>query len=126
LEEPPELPESSAATKPWQLLTLSARNKKSLDAACERLAEHLVAHPEEKLADVAYTLKEGRRAFDQRRVLACRDHAEAVELLRTKEQRRVFTHSSLGSTPDVVFMFPGGGAQYVGMARGLYETEPAF
>ena len=26
----------------------------------------------------------------------------------------------------VVFLFPGGGAQYVGMARGLHESEPVF
>jgi acyl transferase domain-containing protein len=38
----------------------------------------------------------------------------------------VFTHTRLGAAPEVVFMFPGGGAQYPDMARDLYETEPAF
>jgi acyl transferase domain-containing protein len=32
----------------------------------------------------------------------------------------------LGEAPEVVFMFPGGGAQFAGMARDLYETEPVF
>ena len=30
------------------------------------------------------------------------------------------------SSERVVFMFPGQGAQHVGMARGLYDTEPVF
>ena len=30
------------------------------------------------------------------------------------------------SPERVVFMFPGQGAQHVGMARGLYDTEPVF
>ena len=32
----------------------------------------------------------------------------------------------VGDAPAPVFMFPGGGAQYAGMARDLYDTEPAF
>ncbi|MGL4321774.1 MAG: acyltransferase domain-containing protein, partial [Paracoccaceae bacterium] len=46
--------------------------------------------------------------------------------LESGDPRRVFTHDHLGDTPEVVFMFPGGGAQYAGMARDLYETEPVF
>ena len=34
--------------------------------------------------------------------------------------------TATGAIPDVVFMFPGGGAQFAGMARDLYETEPVF
>ncbi len=111
---------------PFQPLVISARSKAALDAACARLAVHLRAHPEQALADVAYTLKEGRRAFDKRRVLVAASHVEAAGLLEAGDPRRVFSHDHLGDAPEVVFMFPGGGAQYAGMARDLYATEPVF
>ena len=91
-----------------------------------RLAAHLRADRRQDLADVAYTLKEGRRAFEHRRVLVAGSHDEAADLLEGSDPRRVFTHDYLGEDPEVVFMFPGGGAQYAGMARDLYATEPVF
>ncbi|MGG6547940.1 UNVERIFIED_CONTAM: hypothetical protein NY100_21280, partial [Prevotella sp. 15_C9] len=38
----------------------------------------------------------------------------------------MFDAQKAGDDTRVVFMFPGGGAQYAGMARGLYDTEPVF
>ncbi len=126
LEEAPTREPSEEPAFPFQILTLSARSKAALDDASQRLAAHLRAHPEQPLADVAWTLKEGRRAFDRRRVLVASSHEEAAALLEAGDPRRVFTHQVQGADPDVVFMFPGGGAQYAGMARDLYETEPVF
>ena len=126
LEEAPERAPSQESDWPFQLLVLSARSKAALDAAGRNLAAHLRAHPEQPLADVAFTLKEGRRAFEHRRVLIAEDHAQAAALLEEGDPRKVFTHQALAETPEVVFMFPGGGAQYAGMARDLYETEPVF
>jgi acyl transferase domain-containing protein/thioesterase domain-containing protein/acyl carrier protein len=127
LEEPPAPPApADDGGWPFQLLVLSARTKPALDEGARRLAAHLRAHPEQPLADVAFTLKEGRRAFEKRRVLCAADHAEAAALLESGDPRRVFTHEHLGESPEVVFLFPGGGAQYPGMARDLYETEPVF
>ncbi|MDR5652846.1 type I polyketide synthase [Ruixingdingia sedimenti] len=126
LEEPPARPPSGESDWPFQLLVLSARNKAALDEASKNLAAHLRAHPEQPLADVAWTLKQGRRAFERRRVLVAASHEEAAALLDDGDPRRVFTHTHLGDGPEVVFMFPGGGAQYAGMARDLYETEPVF
>lgn len=125
VEQPPTLP-SSALVNDWQLLLLSARNRAALDDASRRLADHLEQHPDQPLADVCYTLLEGRRAFTQRRVLAAQSREEAVQLLRSQDPRRVFTLTSKGDEPEVVFMFPGGGAQYVGMASGLYGKEAEF
>ncbi|THD83625.1 SDR family NAD(P)-dependent oxidoreductase [Aliigemmobacter aestuarii] len=126
LAEAPAREASEESLFPFQPLVISARSKPALDEAAKRLAAHLRAHPEQPLADVAYTLKEGRRAFDKRRVIVAASHDEAAALLEGADPRRVFNHDHLGDAPEVVFMFPGGGAQYAGMARDLYDTEPDF
>lgn len=126
LEEAPPRPAHENSDWPFQPLVLSARSKAALDGQATRLAAHLRDHPDQPLADVAWTLKEGRRAFDKRRVIVAESHAEAASLLDGADPRRVFSHDWLGENPEVVFMFPGGGAQFAGMARDLYETEPVF
>ena len=126
LEEAPARPNSDESDWPFQVLCLSARSKAALDANAQALAAHLRAHPDLPLADLAWTLKEGRRAFDKRRVLVAESTVDAATLLEQGDSRRVFTHDSLGASPETIFMFPGGGAQYTHMARDLYETEPVF
>jgi acyl transferase domain-containing protein/thioesterase domain-containing protein len=130
LEEAPEAAAAAASGPsdwPFQLLALSARSSAALAEASSRLAAHLRAHPEQPLADVAFTLKQGRRAFEHRRVLVAGSHEEAAALLEAGDPRRVFTQRRVAEgAAEVVFMFPGGGAQYPGMARDLYETEPVF
>lgn len=125
LEEAPVRAASEPSDWPFQMLLLSARSKAALDGNATKLAEHLGAHPDQDLADVAWTLKEGRHAFERRRVLVVETHDEAATKLLEGDPRQIFTHTAL-QDPDVVFMFPGGGAQYAGMARDLYETEPVF
>ncbi|UWQ30885.1 type I polyketide synthase [Leisingera sp. M523] len=126
LEEAPDRAASEESDFPFQILCISGQSKAALDANTQTLAEYLHANPEADLADVAYTLKEGRRGFAKRRVLVAETAAEAADLLTENDPRKVFTHDRLGDAPEVVFLFPGGGAQYAGMARDLYETEPVF
>ncbi|MBU2983347.1 SDR family NAD(P)-dependent oxidoreductase [Lentibacter algarum] len=125
VEEAPESEGSDASDWPFQIMTVSARSKAALEGNAKALAEHLRENPEQNLADVAFTLKEGRRAFEKRRALVAETPAEAAQLLEENDPRRVFTHQAMDA-PDTVFMFPGGGAQYAGMAQDLYETEPVF
>lgn len=126
LQEAPIRTASAPSDWPFQPIVLSARSKAALESQSTKLAKHLRAHPEQPLADVAWTLKEGRRSFEKRRVLVAESHAEAAALLEGSDPRRVFSHDWLGDDPEVVFMFPGGGAQFAGMARDLYDTEPVF
>ncbi|WP_425358956.1 type I polyketide synthase [Antarcticimicrobium luteum] len=126
LEEAPERGASEDSEFPFHILCLSGRTRTALDANARALADHLRANPDLPLADVAFTLKQGRRAFDKRRVLVAETAQEAADLLEAGDPRRVFTHDRLGEAPETVFMFPGGGAQFAGMARDLYETEPVF
>lgn len=126
LQEPPARPARPADAPAPQLLLLSARNRKALDENGRRLAAWLRDHPDASLADAAWTLKVGRRAFEQRRVLAAANTDEAIRLLEEGDAKRVFTHSLELERPRLAFMFPGGGAQYVQMGRDLYEREPVF
>ncbi|WP_333683477.1 type I polyketide synthase [Pontibaca methylaminivorans] len=126
LEEAPERPASDESDWPFHVLCISGRSRAALDANSTALAAHLRANPDLDLADVAFTLKEGRRGFERRRVLVAETPQEAADLLDSGDERRVFTHEVLGDAPECVFMFPGGGAQYPDMARDLYETEPVF
>ncbi|MDZ4094482.1 MAG: beta-ketoacyl synthase N-terminal-like domain-containing protein, partial [Paracoccaceae bacterium] len=56
LEEAPTRAASGQSDWPFQPLVVSAKSRPALDAACARLATHLRAHPEQPLADVAWTL----------------------------------------------------------------------
>jgi acyl transferase domain-containing protein/acyl carrier protein len=125
LEQPPA-PVPSAPARDWHLLTLSARTPGALEAATDRLAAHLRAHPEQSLADAAYTLQVGRRAFGHRRVLVARDAADAADALEARAPERVATGAAGEGGRPVDFLFHGVGSQYVGMGRGLYESEPVY
>ena len=125
LAEPPPVLKGEGG-RACQLFVLSAKSRGALDRMSERLAEHLEAHPTGDLADVAYTLAMGRRALAHRRAFVARDHAEAVALLRGQSPNRVASVVADASDPEVVFTFPGGGAQYAGMCRDLHDNEPVY
>ncbi len=125
LEEAPQLPDSEPAQGP-QLLLLSARTPAALGHACVRLGDHLDAQSEANLADVAWTLAVGRKAFAHRIALVADDVGSAIAALRHAETAAAATRSRPARQSDVVFMFPGQGATYAGMGRGLYDAEPAF
>jgi acyl transferase domain-containing protein/acyl carrier protein len=125
VEEAPDPPES-APSRPWQLLSLSARSSAALQAAADRLAAHLEQHREASLPDVAHTLHVGRRSFAHRRVVVCRDAGEAAQALRRIEGNAGLTAVAEPGERSLVFLFSGQGSQYAGMALGLYEDEPGF
>src|SRR5207247_1351193 len=74
----------------------------------------------------ACTLLGGRRRFEHRRVVVAQTGAEAADALEALDGKRVFTAHSRATERRVVFMFPGQGAQYVDMSRGLHEKEAVF
>jgi acyl transferase domain-containing protein/thioesterase domain-containing protein/acyl carrier protein len=125
LEEAPSVAPSTTA-RSWHVVPVSARTPAALERATERLATHLERHPDVALADVAFTLQRGRREFPARRVVAGTDTADVARALRAADPKRVFTATAGTSPPGVVFLFPGGGAQYPGMGRELYEAYPIY
>lgn len=125
LEEAPRRRSPAASDKP-QLLLLAARSQGSLDEYAARLSAHLAEHPDLVLSEVSSTLLRGRRRFAHRRVLAAKSSSEAAELLARPDTARVFDVHAPGEAASVVFVFPGGGAQYPNMAREVYESEAVF
>jgi amino acid adenylation domain-containing protein len=117
-----------AAGPGWQLLQLSARTEAALERVAANLAGHFERHPEtgpDDLADVAFTLRAGRHAFDVRRAVVCCDAAAARAALAGTGAGWTMSGRAAGE-PRVAFLLPGQGAQRVGMAASLYRTRPAF
>lgn len=127
LEEAPPIQPSDPG-RPYELIMLSAKSRNALDNYTTQLAAYFKANPDAVLADVAYTLKVGRKPFNHRRVLVCQSAEEAAEVLGNRDPKRILTtsHAKEPSQPGVVFMFSGQGAQYVNMGKELYETETVF
>lgn len=126
LEESPPHDISTTHTRPFQLLTLSAKTGSALETATANLTDYLKQNSDVNLADVAYTLQLGRGGYSHRRFLVCKDRDDALSALETRDASRLFTSFQEPGHRPVAFMFPGQGAQYVGMARGLYRSEPVF
>ncbi|MFC5593972.1 polyketide synthase [Lysobacter niastensis] len=125
LEEAPLRPESQPAEGP-QLLVLSARTPTALARAAADLAGHLTSHPDANLADVAWTLAVGRKAFAHRLAIAADSVEAAATALDSPETNATAMRSRPARGRDAVLLFPGQGATYPGIGRGLYDSEPAF
>jgi acyl transferase domain-containing protein len=124
--------------KEYQLILLSAKTESALERMTKNLAEYFKknllnrgnhenpTNPGPTLADVAFTLQVGRKAFEYRRTLVCKDVTEAVEALSTRNSKKVHSHLLKEENPALVFMFSGLGSQYVNMGADLYRNEPVF
>jgi acyl transferase domain-containing protein/acyl carrier protein len=125
LEEAPKLDASTHGGLP-HLLILSAQTATALDQATNRLREFLSTHNSVNMSDVAYTLRIGREAFPHRRCLVCVDREDAITALNQKDSKRVLSNRTDELRRTVIFLLPGVGDHYVGMAYDLYETWTVF
>ncbi|PTX92717.1 hybrid non-ribosomal peptide synthetase/type I polyketide synthase [Opitutus sp. ER46] len=138
LEEAPLPAAIGPSRRARHLLVVSAKTPTAVAAAAERLAAHLETHPEQALADVAFSLQTRRKGFAHRRAVVAGSREEAIAALRADVNgggaggdgsggpRPLTAAGEATTAPRVTFMFPGQGAQYVGMASELYETELRF
>ncbi len=130
LEEAPQ-PEETTAGRQLKLMVLSTRSQSTMENASENLVHYLKKTPEADLADVAFTLQKGRKGFKVRKMAVVSDVEEAVQAFSplAEDADPDSLQARTGKAKDKlhpVFMFSGQGAQYVDMARGLYDNEPRF
>ena len=83
-----------------QVLVLSARTPSALDSMAGRLVSHLETHRTCVLADVAFTLQQGRAEFDHRRVAIGTTAAEVARRLMAAE---AITGCAEGGAREVAF-----------------------
>ncbi|RKS10383.1 acyl transferase domain-containing protein [Nocardiopsis sp. Huas11] len=134
VEQAPEVtqeprPARAAAPRrsvPW---ILSARDEESLRAQAARLRDHVLDHPDTDPADTGWSLARTRAALDHRAVVVAEDHAAFAASLRALAEGRPDPGTVLGRAGGdrrPVFVFPGQGGQWAGMAVELMGTSPRF
>lgn len=124
LEEAPARRETSRS-RPYQLLTVSAKTANAADESANRLADFLHRNEGVNLADASYTCQVGRQVFALRRAWVAETMAGARDGMLTKSEE-IVRGVAASRAREVAFLFPGQGSQYVNMGRELFECEPAF
>ena len=108
---------------------VSARSAEGLAAQAARLAEFAEAHPELDPVDVGWSLVTTRSLFEHRAVVIGGDREELATGLAAVvagEPAGGVVTGVAGEAGKVVFVFPGQGGQWAGMARELTECSPVF
>jgi mycoketide-CoA synthase len=117
---------SQRAVTPW---LVSGRGASGLLAQAKRLREFLMANPDLDPQDVGCSLA-GRCPFEHRAVLVGGDRAEllgALDALIDEHPSQAVIQGALSSEiGDPVFVFPGQGSQWQGMAVALLRTSTVF
>ncbi|NEW71922.1 type I polyketide synthase [Streptomyces rhizosphaericus] len=113
---------------PW---VLSGRSEAALRAQAERLLARLNERPEVSPADVGHSLATGRSAFEYRAAVVGADRAQllgALEALASVGVSPGVVRGEGAAVPEArpVFVFPGQGSQWVGMAVELLDSSPVF
>jgi acyl transferase domain-containing protein len=131
LEEAPLPPPAPAVQDMATLVPLSAREEGALRELALRTANLLAETPGLSLAAVGHSAGVGRAHLGRRLALVADSKQTLEQDLRAYAGGQLpvgATEHTLrpGQRPKIAFLFTGQGAQYAGMGRGLYETEPAF
>ncbi|MFI6039314.1 type I polyketide synthase [Streptomyces sp. NPDC051315] len=129
-EEPPPaaapVPGGAGSLVPW---VVSARSREALRAQAKKL-HAFAAGKGPDLADVGSSLVSSRSGFDHRAVVLGRDRDELLTALAAlsdgTETASVIEGVATGQGGGTVFMFPGQGSPWAGVAGQLYAVFPVF
>ncbi|MFM9557556.1 type I polyketide synthase [Streptomyces caniscabiei] len=118
--------DDGAGAVPW---LLSARGEAALRSQATKLLVHLRDHPATRPQDVGLSSTLTRAALEQRAVVVGAGRAELLRGLAAVAEGRPdagVVRGRAGDGPGPVFVFPGQGSQWAGMAVELLESTPVF
>nr|AGY62755.1 EbeC [Kitasatospora aburaviensis] len=112
-------------------LVVSARGGSALRGQAERLSAWWESRAELGAVDVGFSLAAGRAQLEHRAVVVAGDRAQGLAGLRALASGEpspevVEGTADLRDAAGVVFVFPGQGAQWVGMGAELLGSSPVF
>jgi acyl transferase domain-containing protein/acyl carrier protein len=109
------------------VLPLSAKTPEALQALAKAYAE-FIGSSSDALEDICAMAALKRSSFEVREVFVARDKAALIEQLQDFAEMPVDNQKTFDADDVIktVFVCPGQGAQWVGMAKGLYASEPVF
>ncbi|MED2744078.1 type I polyketide synthase [Brevibacillus porteri] len=116
LEQAPSIPRK-AMEDTAHLYVISADSPEELEKVERELKQFAERHENLRPDDVAYTLQIGRQHHRYRRFSAHQDVEEGLKHLSTQGSP---------AEADIVFLFPGAGANAIGLGAGLYERHAVF
>ncbi|WP_433655227.1 type I polyketide synthase [Nocardia sp. CA-128927] len=108
---------------------VSGKSTAALRAQAARLLDWVASDPDLRPLDIGYSALTTRSALNHRGVVIAADRAELLEglsALSAGEPSANVTAGVAAAESGVVWVFPGQGAQWIGMARGLWETSAVF
>ncbi|OBP16328.1 hypothetical protein A5320_02655 [Rheinheimera sp. SA_1] len=108
-----------AGAADYRLILLSDLTTERLAYGAASLGRRLAESPV-SLANVELTLAQGRPSHAVRQALVVNSVGELSAALQSEP------HAVVAGQPTLVMMFPGQGAQHLGMLNDLYQTEPCF
>ena len=121
--------EAEIARRP-HLLAISAGDRSALRALAASYARFLIDRPATRLPELCHAAATGRSHHAERLALRASDPISLAAKLRSFEASEIVADAVIGRATAqpaaVVFLFTGQGAQYFGMGRRLYATQPLF
>ncbi|OBG22024.1 type I polyketide synthase [Mycobacterium sp. 852002-51057_SCH5723018] len=131
VEEPPKPPETIAAQgdKTPVAWVLSGRSAQALANQATKLLAHLGDDADLHAADVAWSLATTRSVFEHRAVTVGADRETlmaGLAGLASGEPRSNLVVGRASPHGKTAFVFPGQGAQWLGMGAQLYDEFPSF
>jgi amino acid adenylation domain-containing protein len=134
LEEAPSVPSVEQGTdRTRHLLVLSAKTRDALHELIVRYRDQLASNDDANLGDICYSAAVGRAHHEHRVAVVAASTPEAAVKLAALATAYASAPAPAPAgddaaprAPRIAFLFTGQGAQYCGMGRTLYDTNPTF